>query len=45
MRAIVETPEVDQAPSNLLVLGRYVLPPRTWDLLKRIRRALAMRSS
>ncbi len=35
MRAIVEKPPVDQAPSNLSVVGRYVLSPRTWDLLKR----------
>lgn len=35
MRAIVEKPLVDQAPSNLSVVGRYVLSPRTWDLLKR----------
>ncbi|HCP21984.1 UTP--glucose-1-phosphate uridylyltransferase GalU [Spongiibacter sp.] len=35
VRAIVEKPPVDQAPSNLSVVGRYVLSPRTWDLLKR----------
>ena len=31
---IVEKPPVDQAPSNLAVVGRYVLSEKTWDLLK-----------
>jgi len=34
MTAIVEKPSVDQAPSNLAVVGRYVLSEKIWDLLK-----------
>jgi UTP--glucose-1-phosphate uridylyltransferase len=33
MRAIVEKPKPAQAPSNLGVIGRYVLTPRIFDLL------------
>ncbi|PID45445.1 MAG: UTP--glucose-1-phosphate uridylyltransferase [Proteobacteria bacterium] len=32
---IVEKPPVDKAPSNLSVVGRYVLSEKTWGLLKR----------
>jgi UTP--glucose-1-phosphate uridylyltransferase len=35
MSAIVEKPEADSAPSNLAVVGRYVLSPHIWDWLKR----------
>jgi len=35
MQAIVEKPSVDQAPSNLSVVGRYVLSSRIWDLLEK----------
>lgn len=35
MTAIVEKPPVDEAPSNLAVVGRYVLSPHTWGWLKR----------
>ncbi len=35
MRAIVEKPLVNQAPSNYAVVGRYVLSARTWELLRR----------
>lgn len=35
MTAIVEKPSVDQAPSNLSVVGRYVLSGRIWDLLEK----------
>jgi UTP--glucose-1-phosphate uridylyltransferase len=31
---IVEKPPVDQAPSNLAVVGRYILTPRVFDLLE-----------
>ncbi|EAT13130.1 UTP--glucose-1-phosphate uridylyltransferase GalU [Bermanella marisrubri] len=34
MTAIVEKPKVDEAPSNLAVVGRYVLSEKIWDLLK-----------
>lgn len=33
MGAIVEKPAVDEAPSNLSVVGRYVLSAATWPLL------------
>ncbi|MGL4675768.1 MAG: UTP--glucose-1-phosphate uridylyltransferase GalU, partial [Wohlfahrtiimonas sp.] len=33
MRGIVEKPAIDQAPSNLSVVGRYVLPAKIMDLL------------
>ena len=31
---IVEKPPIDEAPSNLAVVGRYVLSEKIWDLLK-----------
>lgn len=34
MTAIVEKPPSDEAPSNLAVVGRYVLSEKIWDLLK-----------
>ena len=34
MTAIIEKPATDQAPSNLAVVGRYVLSEKIWDLLK-----------
>src|SRR5690606_35273424 len=33
MRGVVEKPAPDVAPSNLSVVGRYVLPARIFDLL------------
>lgn len=35
MRGIVEKPAIDQAPSNLSVVGRYVLPAKIMDLLEK----------
>ncbi len=35
LSALVEKPAVDQAPSNLAVVGRYVLPKEIWPLLGR----------
>lgn len=35
MTAIVEKPTIEQAPSNLAVVGRYVLSEKIWDLLER----------
>lgn len=32
---LVEKPEADKAPSNLSVIGRYVLPPEIFDCLER----------
>lgn len=34
MSAVVEKPAVDEAPSNLAVVGRYVLSAQIWDLLE-----------
>jgi UTP--glucose-1-phosphate uridylyltransferase len=34
MTAIVEKPAVDEAPSNLSVVGRYVFTPEIWDALE-----------
>jgi UTP--glucose-1-phosphate uridylyltransferase len=34
MTAVVEKPLVDEAPSNLAVVGRYVLSAPIWDLLE-----------
>lgn len=35
MRAVVEKPPADQAPSNLAVAGRYVLSASIWGLLEK----------
>lgn len=35
IHAIVEKPPVDQAPSNLSVVGRYVFSSAIWDLLEK----------
>lgn len=35
MTAIIEKPPVTEAPSNLAVVGRYVLSPHVWGWLKR----------
>ena len=32
--AVVEKPPVDEAPSNLAVVGRYVLSEKIWDMLE-----------
>ncbi|TXH93145.1 MAG: UTP--glucose-1-phosphate uridylyltransferase GalU [Rheinheimera sp.] len=34
VRDMVEKPDVDDAPSNLSITGRYVLSPAIWDLLE-----------
>lgn len=34
MTQVVEKPPVNEAPSNLAVVGRYVLPASIWDLLE-----------
>ena len=33
--AMVEKPALDEAPSNLAIIGRYVLPPEVFDALER----------
>lgn len=37
IRALVEKPPVDQAPSNLAILGRYVLPYRVMEILEHVK--------
>ncbi|HAB79521.1 MAG TPA: UTP--glucose-1-phosphate uridylyltransferase [Glaciecola sp.] len=34
IHAMVEKPDIDDAPSNLAVVGRYVLSERIWELLE-----------
>lgn len=34
MRGIVEKPKIDEAPSNLSVVGRYILPAKIMNLLE-----------
>jgi UTP--glucose-1-phosphate uridylyltransferase len=34
---LVEKPSPEEAPSNLAVLGRYVLPPTIFDAIKRVK--------
>ncbi|MCY4529681.1 MAG: UTP--glucose-1-phosphate uridylyltransferase [Chloroflexi bacterium] len=34
---LVEKPSIEEAPSNLAVVGRYVLPPETFSALERTR--------
>src|SRR5699024_9137073 len=36
IRAIVEKPEPGEAPSNLAVVGRYILTPRIFRLLDKV---------
>lgn len=37
MRGIVEKPDPSSAPSNLAVVGRYILPPEIFGILERTR--------
>ena len=34
--SIIEKPSLQNAPSNLAVLGRYILPPVLFDMLENI---------
>jgi len=34
LEAMIEKPSIDQAPSNLAMVGRYIFTPRLFDLLK-----------
>lgn len=36
LKSIIEKPKPEEAPSNLAVLGRYVLTPRIFDLLQHV---------
>lgn len=35
LRGVVEKPTADQAPSNLVIVGRYILMPEVFDALER----------
>jgi len=35
IKSIVEKPEINEAPSDYAVVGRYVLPAEIWQLFKR----------
>lgn len=34
VKALVEKPEVEQAPSNIAILGRYIISPRIFEFLE-----------
>jgi len=34
---LVEKPEIDEAPSNLAIIGRYILTPDIFEILKKIK--------
>jgi UTP--glucose-1-phosphate uridylyltransferase len=36
---IVEKPKMEDAPSNLIIVGRYVLPPRIFEILEKTKPA------
>ena len=38
MRGMVEKPKAEEAPSNLAVIGRYILPPSVMDNLSEMKR-------
>lgn len=35
IQSVVEKPDIEKAPSNLSIVGRYVFSPKLWDCLKR----------
>ncbi len=37
VKGLVEKPEVDEAPSNIAILGRYIVTPRIFDILDNTR--------
>ena len=37
VKHLIEKPEINQAPSNLAVIGRYILTPDIFDILKKIK--------
>lgn len=43
MQGIVEKPAVGSAPSNLSVVGRYVLPAKIMQLLEKLRKVQVMK--
>jgi UTP--glucose-1-phosphate uridylyltransferase len=36
MKTLIEKPEPQNSPSNLAILGRYILPPQSFDLLESV---------
>ncbi len=45
IQSIVEKPKPEEAPSNLAVVGRYILTPRIFELLHNTPRAPAAKSN
>ncbi len=37
VEAMVEKPEKGKAPSNLAIIGRYILPPRIFEILEKVK--------
>ncbi|MDB2564323.1 sugar phosphate nucleotidyltransferase, partial [Amylibacter sp.] len=37
LKGLIEKPDLQDAPSNLAILGRYILPPNSLDLLENIK--------
>ncbi len=35
IHSVVEKPDIDKAPSNLSIVGRYIFSPKLWECLKR----------
>lgn len=33
MKSLVEKPSIEEAPSNMAILGRYIITPRIFDIL------------
>ena len=42
---MVEKPAPEKAPSNLAIIGRYLLPPEIFEILEETRPTSAARSS
>ncbi|NLM04181.1 MAG: UTP--glucose-1-phosphate uridylyltransferase, partial [Clostridiales bacterium] len=34
VRDLIEKPSIDEAPSNIAILGRYIISPRIFDILE-----------
>ena len=40
IKAIIEKPDINKAPSNLAVIGRYILTPKIMDELAKIKKGI-----
>ena len=36
VRDLVEKPEIDEAPSNIAILGRYIITPEIFNILEKL---------